>query len=109
MIDTRENYEMLAAAVVGQACEDYCYALRKREKYGPNSSLKNDTLYKAQIKRIEELEEFFFLRMNSFTYETVDPVDLIHRLKEVAADTENYKVIRFLKNHTKGEDILKEE
>ena len=47
--------------------------------------------------------------MNSFTYETVDPVDLIHRLKEVAADTENYKVIRFLKNHTKGEDILKEE
>ena len=43
--------------------------------------------------------------MNRYTYETVDPDDLIIRLKEVAKDTENYKVIRFLKNHTKGEDI----
>ena len=53
MIDTRENYDMLAAAIVGQACEDYCYALRKRHKYGPNSPQKNDTLYKAQKKRIK--------------------------------------------------------
>ena len=105
MVDTRENFDMLAAAIVGQACEDYCYALRKKQKYGPNSSQKNDTLYKAQKKKIKELEYFFYNDMNRFTYETVDPNDLIARLKEVAKDTENFKVIRFLKNHTKGEDI----
>ena len=105
MVDTRENYDMLAAAIVGQACEDYCYALIKKEKYGPNSSLKNNTLYKAQIKKIDELEDFFYNRMNLYTYENVDPDELIVRLKEVAKDTETYKVIRFLKNHTKGEEV----
>lgn len=105
MLDTRENYEMLAAAIVGQSCEDYCYALRKKEKYGPKSPLKNDTLYKVQLKKIKELEYFFFHEMNAYTYENIDPNDLIKRLKEVAKDTENYKVIRFLKNHTKGEDV----
>ena len=105
MVDTRENYEMLAAAIVGQACEDYCYALRKKEKYGPHSPLKNDTLYKSQIKKIKELEDFFYHNMNSFTYENVNPDELIKRLKVVAKDTENFKVIRFLKNHTKGEEI----
>lgn len=104
MVNTKENYDMLAAAIVGQACEDYCYALRKKEKYNPESPLKNNTLYKAQIKKIEELEDFFFNHMNKYTYENVDPETLIIRLKEVAEDTENYKVIRFLKNHTKGVD-----
>ena len=105
MVNTKNNYDMLAAAIVGQACEDYCYALRKKEKYGPNSPQKNDTLYKAQKKKIKELEYFFYNDMNCYTYENIDPDELIPRLKEVAADTEHYKVIRFLKNHTKGEDI----
>lgn len=101
--DLRENYESLASAVVGQACEEYCYTLRKLKKYGPGGSHENQTMYKNQLKIKKEIEEFFNNEINIYMDNPPDSKILIKQLTKVANDEENHKVIRFLKNHTKKE------
>lgn len=96
-------YANLKAAVVGQACEDYCYALRKEKKYRHKEGTKKK-LHDDQIKIIEECEDFFRNRLGFWMDEDIDPEVLISRLKVVAKDTYNYQVIRFLKNISSAKD-----
>ena len=96
-MDYVEACATLKAAVVGQACEDYCYALRNEKKYRNGEGTKKK-LHNDQVKIIDECESFFHNGLSFWLESDVDPDVLIEQLKKIAKDTYNHKVIRFLKN-----------
>lgn len=97
-----ENYEKLMTAVVGQACEDYCYALRNKKKFKPFKDKKGAEAqkYRRAIRTIKECDEFFKTTMNSYMENPPEYKELIKRLKYVANRPNQYQIIRFLKNTT---------
>ena len=56
-----ENYDRLKMAVVGQACEDYCYALRDKKKFKPFKDKKGAEAkkYRKAVRMIKDCDEFF--------------------------------------------------
>ena len=107
-----ENYRNFAAAVVGVACEEYCLALRRKEKYENQlSGLSNkDQIKKCeskinkQVKEIKDIEDFFGNEISIYLENPPSKTYLIKTLKKISADKNN-KVIRFLKNNTSTKDF----
>ena len=95
-LDLNTCYQELAAAIIGQACEDYCYAVRKKKKYKDN----NEKLYKSQLNIIKETKSFFNNEMLFYSQENINPKELIKQLNKIAKDVKNYQVIRFIKNQS---------
>lgn len=114
-----ENYQNLAAAIIGQACEDYAYSLRNIPKYRKlykNSEKAGDELgykkylkrYKKEVKLRDDCLDFFYHDMGSYMENPLNPDVLVARLKEIAKNKKEYEIIRILKNMTslKEEDTI---
>lgn len=94
--DLNTCYQELAAAIIGQACEDYCYAVRKKKKYKDT----DEKLYKSQLDIIKETKSFFNNEMSFYSQEKIDAKELIKQLNKIAKDVNSHQVIRFLKNQS---------
>ena len=101
-----ENYENLKAAIVGQACEDYCYAIRDKKKFKPFKDNKGleARKYRKAISVIKDCDEFFKNDIGFYMDNPPEYKELIKRLKYVANRPDKYKVVRFLKNTTGAEE-----
>ena len=102
-----ENYEKLKAAVVGLACEEYCYALRDKKKF---KQFKDDVgsaqakKYKRALATIKDCDAFFKNEISLYLDNPPEYKELIKRLKYIANRPQEYKVIRFIKNTTSVEE-----
>ena len=107
MENLMKNYENLAAAVVGQACEDYCYALRHKKQF---KEFKDEPYseggkkYRRALVTIADCTEFFKTGLYKYMDNPPQYEELIKRLKYVANHPDKFKIVRFLKNTT-GEEV----
>ena len=95
-----KNYQALRAAVVGNACEEYCYALRNKKKFKPSEgqSSKDKRKYRKAVKEIKDCEEFFKNDIGFYLDNPPEYKVLIKRLKYIAKNKKEFNVIRFLGN-----------
>lgn len=95
-----ENYEKLRMAVVGQACEDYCYALRDKKKFKDfkNKIGAEAKKYRKALRTIQDCDEFFKNEICLYMDNPPEYKDLIKRLKYVANHPQQFQIVRFLKN-----------
>ena len=81
-----KKYELLAAAIIQQACEDYVFAWRGIN----NNRWKPDSTWQYQYKKeIKENESFFHSQwFETLTERNIDPDILVERLRYIAEKTE---------------------